>query len=74
MKCMFLVILVMSGVCCGAGVENVVPLKAEPFELSEVRLLEGPFKHAQVLPDEPMALCLAYWGGDAGGACVRYPR
>ena len=28
-------------------VPPVVPIKAEPFSLSEVRLLEGPFQHAQ---------------------------
>ncbi len=27
-------------------VERVVPVQAEPFELSDVRLLDGPFRHA----------------------------
>src|SRR5262245_38400848 len=28
-------------------VKPVIPMKAQPFSLSEVRLLDGPFKHAQ---------------------------
>ena len=33
-------------------VEDVVPLRAQPFELKDVRLLEGPFKHAQDLQQQ----------------------
>ncbi len=33
----------------GDRVKPVVPLKAEPFRVSDVRLLDGPFKHAQEL-------------------------
>ena len=52
MKQMLMVTLILASVCGGAEVENVVPFKAEPFELSRVRLLDGPFKHAQDLEQE----------------------
>ncbi|UCD48648.1 MAG: glycoside hydrolase family 127 protein [Phycisphaerales bacterium] len=32
--------------------QDVVPLRAEPFELKDVRLLDGPFKHAQDLQQQ----------------------
>jgi len=55
----------------GAVVQDVVPLQARPFELKDVRLLEGPFKHAQDLQQrwllelEPDRL-LAWFRKEAG--------
>ena len=36
----------MTGLCASAAVEPLGPLQAEPFPLSAVRLLEGPFQDA----------------------------
>jgi len=41
-------LMLVSGLAC-AEVRQVVPLAAEPFPLQDVRLLEGPFKHAMEL-------------------------
>ena len=43
---------VFCGVCVGAVVDEVVPFSAEAFALKDVRLLEGPFKHAQDLQSD----------------------
>ena len=42
----------LTATALGAGVQDVVPLQARPFELKDVRLLEGPFKHAQDLQQQ----------------------
>src|SRR5579871_1260855 len=45
------VLLTGSAVAAGAAdrVKPVIAMKAEPFSLTEVRLLDGPFQHAQEL-------------------------
>ena len=48
-----------------AEVKQVVPRKAEPFALTQVRLLDGPFRRAQELekgdkpnlPERPAGCC-----------------
>jgi DUF1680 family protein len=47
-----ILMLVLCVVCGGAVVDEVVPFAAEAFALKDVRLLEGPFKHAQDLQSE----------------------
>src|SRR6185369_10691785 len=48
MRNLFSIFILFSAVLSGnASVEPVVPRQAEPFALSDVRLLAGPFKHAQ---------------------------
>ncbi len=61
----------VASVAWGGAVDEVVPLRAEPFELKDVRLLEGPFQHAQdlqgqwLLALEPDRL-LAWFRKEAG--------
>lgn len=52
MKHSILWTLVFSATACHAAVQEVVTLQAEPFALRNVRLLNGPFKHAQDLQEE----------------------
>lgn len=51
MRCVMALVLVMSAAAQGQAVRvrPVVPLKAEPFDLKDVRLLDGPFKRAMEL-------------------------
>ena len=44
--------LSLVSIAYGAVVQEVVPLRARPFELKDVHLLDGPFKHAQDLQQE----------------------
>lgn len=63
--------LCLASVTWGAAVQEAAPLKARPFELKDVRLLDGPFKHAQdlqrqwLLALEPDRL-LAWFHKEAG--------
>ena len=48
---------------------ETAPVKVRPFPLTQVKLLDGPFKHARAL-NEQYLLSLEpdrrYWGSDAG--------
>jgi len=61
----------LAAISCQAAVHEAVSLKAEPFALEDVRLLHGPFKHAQdlqgqwLLTLEPDRL-LAWFRKEAG--------
>ena len=71
MKRCLILVCVLCAVCVGAVKDEVVPFAAESFALKDVRLLDGPFKHAQdlqgqwLLALEPDRL-LAWFRKEAG--------